>query len=215
MATPKSKSLKASNTTPTAKISETVSAKAAAEVKAAAPAVVAAPAAAAPAVVAAPAAPVVVAPVAVKPAAAVLVAPARDRSAVISLIAKLRDVDAEVARDAAQTLGGLPVDHEAVEALGNVVKNADGYFHSVVRAAAAHTLGKLGDRNAVEALIIATRDPMAEASQEAVIALGLLGDTRALPVLRDIVANAEGFYLEYVQKSAQEAVARINLHKKA
>ena len=200
MATPKnsnkaSKVMKSSNAPSAAKISE-APAKVAAEVAKPA-AVVAAPAAA---VVAAPAVAAVVAPAPVKAAttttvavvAAPVAAPVRDRSAVISLIAKLHDLDAEVARDAAQTLAGLPVDAQAVEALGNVVQNRDGFFHAVVRAAAAHTLGKLASRDAVEALIIATRDPMAEASQEAVIALGLLGDTRALPVLRDIVANAEG-----------------------
>jgi HEAT repeat protein len=80
----------------------------------------------------------------------------------------------------------------------------------VVRAAAAATLGKLGDRRAVEALIEATRDPMAEASEEAVKALGLLGDPRALPTLQAVMRNADGFFLENVRKSAEEASRRIS-----
>src|SRR5450432_2510603 len=49
------------------------------------------------------------------------------------------------------------------------------------RDAAAATLGKLADPRAVDALIHATRDLMAEASEEAVKALGLLHDPRAVP----------------------------------
>ncbi len=134
----------------------------------------------------------------------------RDRTTVVALIAKLRDQDAEAARDAAATLGQLPADAEAVAALGQVLKNADGYFHSVVRAAAAASLGHLGDRNAVDALIAATRDTMAEASEEAVKALGALGDVRALPALETIRRNEKGYYLESVRRAAEQAAGRID-----
>jgi len=172
--------------------------------------------------VAATPAPVVAAPVAVAPKAPVVAANAvantvataprsadRDRSTVVALVTRLRDRDAEVARDAAATLGRLPADSQAVEALGDVLRNAEGYFHSVVRAAAAAALGSLGDRKAVDALIAATRDSMAETSEEAVKALGLLGDRRAIPALEQVVRNENGFFLENVRKSAQDAIKRI------
>jgi len=168
------------------------------------------------------AAPAVPAVVEVKAAVATIAAPAkveakgeviRDRKAVAALVARLRDPEADNARDAAMTLGTLPRDAEAVAALAEAVRNSDGFFHSVVRAAAAQALGKIGDRSAVDALIEATRDSMAEASEEAVKALGLLGDARALPGLEAIVKNADGFYLETVRKSAAEAVARLRQSK--
>ena len=54
-----------------------------------------------------------------------------------------------------------------------------------------------------------TRDPMAEASDEAVQALGMLGDRRAIPTLEAIVKNADGFYLDNVRQSAQRALAQV------
>jgi HEAT repeat protein len=133
----------------------------------------------------------------------------RDRTAIVTLIGRLRDPDAEVARDAAATLGTLPADAQAVAALGEVLLNADGYFHSVVRAAAAASLGTLKAPQSVEALIHATGDTMAEASEEAIKALGRLGDRRALPSLESIVRNQNGFFLEHIRRAAQESAARI------
>jgi HEAT repeat protein len=151
-----------------------------------------------------------VAPTAVTPARAATVAEVRrDRTGVLGLIAKLRDVDADVARDAATALGSLPVDAEAVNALAEAVVNAHGYFHSVVRVAAATALGRLGSHEAVDALIYAVRDPMAEASEEAVRALGLIGDRRAIPALQAAVNNDDGFFLENVRRTAEDALSRI------
>ena len=54
------------------------------------------------------------------------------------------------------------------------------------------------------------RRAMAEASEEAVKALELLGDARRrLPATAVIVQNNEGFFLENVRRTAQEATARI------
>ncbi len=133
----------------------------------------------------------------------------RDRSTIVALIAKLHEADADTARDAAVTLGTLPTDAEAVTALCAAVRNADNYFHPVVRAAAATTLGKLKDPRAVDALIHATGDSMAEASEEAVKALGLLGDRRAISALERIVKNEQHFYLDPVRRTAEEALHRI------
>src|SRR5579862_979939 len=65
------------------------------------------------------------------PAAPVTPAPAVDQ-AITRLIGELRSADADVAREAAVTLGagGNPA---AVTALIEVVDNADGFFHGVVR----------------------------------------------------------------------------------
>jgi hypothetical protein len=160
-----------------------------------------------------PVAAMAVAPVGVQVAVAAVVERkepvTRDRSAVVALMNRLRDPDAELARDAAQTLGSLPVDAAAVDALCAVVVNADGYCHPVVRAAAAAALGQLGDRRAIESLIRGTRDSMAEASEEAIKALGLLGDARASDALRAVVRNENGFFLEHVRKTAEKALERI------
>ena len=140
---------------------------------------------------------------------AVAPAPVRDRSTIVGLIARLRDPDAETARDAAETLGRLPADDEAVGALCAAVRNADGFFHPVVRTAAAATLGLLGDRRAVEALIAGTSDTMAEASEEAIKALGLLGDARAVAALEAAIRNDNGFFLEHVRTAARDALGKI------
>jgi len=145
--------------------------------------------------------------VAAAPVASPVEAP---RPATAALIEKLRHQDAEVARDAASMLGRLPEDSAAVAALSAVLLNVDGFFHAVVRAAAAESLGLLGDRSAVDALIHATGDQMAETSQAAIQALGLLGDKRALPTLTTIQRNANGYYLEFVQRTAASAAARIS-----
>lgn len=133
----------------------------------------------------------------------------RDRTGVVGLIAKLRDVDADVARDAAAAIGSLPADAEAVNALAEVVVNAHGYFHPVVRVAAGTALGRLKAREAVDALVYAVRDPMAEASEEAVRALGLIGDRRAISALQAAINNQDGFFLENVRRTAEEALSRI------
>lgn len=136
--------------------------------------------------------------------------PGRDRTAVLALVAKLRTPDADTARDAALTLANLPADAEAVDALCDVVRNGENWFHPVVRAAASVTLGKLADRKAVDALIVATRDPMAEAAGEAVRSLGLIGDARALPALRAVQANADGYYHESVRRLVPDAIRRLS-----
>ena len=59
------------------------------------------------------------------------------------LIVALRDADADVAREAAASLGSFG--SVAVEPLIAVLHNRDGYYHSVVRAAASHSLARLRD----------------------------------------------------------------------
>ncbi len=120
----------------------------------------------------------------------------------------LRSSSADDAREAAMQLGCLG-DAAAVEPLIEVLFNTDGYFHSVVRAAAAESLARLGDVRAVDALIFAVRDPMAEASAEAVRALANLKDPRAISPLIDVVRNSWGFFLPIVRRAAVLALAKI------
>jgi HEAT repeat protein len=125
-----------------------------------------------------------------------------------SLVEDLARIDADIAREAAASLGLLG-DRSAVEPLINVVANANGYFHSVVRAAAIASLGQIGDPRALATLVAAVRDPMAEASAEAVRALAALGDAQAIGVLIDVVRNADGFYVAIVRRAAVLALAQL------
>jgi HEAT repeat protein len=124
-----------------------------------------------------------------------------DLAAVPALIAALRDADADVAREAAVSLGSLG-SAAAVEPLIAVVNNRDGYLHSVVRAAAAHSLGQLRDGRAVIALRDAISDPIAEVSSEAIGALVMLADPRSVPALLEVVRNEHGFFLPSTRYAA-------------
>jgi HEAT repeat protein len=133
----------------------------------------------------------------------------QDHAAVKTAIAGLRDLDADNARDAATTLGRLG-DASAVEPLIDVVRNANGYFHSVVRAAAACSLGQLKDRRAVEALLQAVSDPIAEPSCEAIRALADLGDPRSANALIEVVRNRSGFYVTSVRRAAVLGLVKLS-----
>jgi len=136
-------------------------------------------------------------------------APAVDGQIVIGLIRDLHDEDADIAREAAIALGstGSPA---AVEALIEVLENADGYYHSVVRSAAASSLARLGDKRAVASLLGAVNDTMAEASAEAVRALADLGDARAVDTLVGVVQNVTGFFQPVVRLAAVHALGRFD-----
>jgi HEAT repeat protein len=124
------------------------------------------------------------------------------------LIAALRDIDADVARDAAGALGTLR-DPSAVEPLIDVLNNANGYFHSVVRAAAALSLAQLGDARAIDALVNSINDPIAEASAEAIRALGTLANGRAVNPLIDVVRNSNGYFAPIARRAAVLALAQL------
>ncbi|HEV7299196.1 MAG TPA: HEAT repeat domain-containing protein [Tepidisphaeraceae bacterium] len=130
-----------------------------------------------------------------------------DREAMMAHIGNLHRADADIAREAAVSLADYR-DAEAVDALMAVVANSDGYYHGVVRSAAAASLAKLGDVRAVDALLSAVRDPMAEASAEAVRALAELGDPRAIEPLVNVIRNVEGYFLPVVRLAAVHALAK-------
>jgi HEAT repeat protein len=131
-----------------------------------------------------------------------------DVAAVPALIGGLRDPDADVARESALALGCLG-SAAAVEPLIAVLHNRDGFFHSVVRAAATTSLGQLRDRSAVVPLLNAINDPVAEISIEAIGALGLLPDPRSIPALLEVVRNEHGFFVSATRRAAILALARI------
>jgi len=124
--------------------------------------------------------------------------PMNDLSA---LFAQLKSPEADTARDAAIELGRTG-DRTALEPLLEVLNNAHGFFHPLVRAAAARSLGQIKDCRATDALIAATADGTAEISEEAAIALGAIGEERAVDPLMNIVANKTGYYLQPVRRAA-------------
>jgi HEAT repeat protein len=123
----------------------------------------------------------------------------------VSLVGKLREPCADTAREAAIALGRAG-NSSAVAALSEVVMNEKGFYHSVVRAAACASLGVIGDRAATPALIRGIADAMAEASAEAVRALALLRDVRAIDPLIEVVGNKMGYYLPVVRLAAVTAL---------
>jgi HEAT repeat protein len=90
-----------------------------------------------------------------------------------------------------------------------VLDNRDGYFHSVARAAASHSLGQLGDLRAVVPLLNAIRDPISEISAEAIRALASLPDPRSVPALLEVVRNERNFYLATARRAAILGLAQI------
>ena len=131
-----------------------------------------------------------------------------DGQSTTALIEALRDPTAEVACEAATALGVL-TERGALHALIDVVVNHDGYFHSTVRTAACESLGRLDDPRGVEALVAAVRDPILETSLAAIHALGKIGDARAFPTMRAIVANSDGFFLPEAQEAAGKILGGI------
>ncbi len=141
-------------------------------------------------------------------AAAMTQVPPLKIDALASLKHILRGDDADAARDAAVALGNT-ADAAAVDALTEVLWNANGYYHAVVRAAAASALGQLRDLHGFEALLFAVRDPMAESSAEAIRALAQLGDTRAVDAILEVVRNPNNYFLNFVRSAAVQALAQL------
>jgi HEAT repeat protein len=76
----------------------------------------------------------------------------------------------------------------------------------LVRKNAARTLGKMGNRDAVPALISALKDPFQGVRVESAKALGLLGDERAFGPLRDALSDDTD---REVRKAASDSVDKI------
>ena len=146
---------------------------------------------------------------ATRSAAAKKLAQLGDRQATSALTEALRDPTAEVAREAAGALGLLN-DSASLHALIDVVMNRDGYFHSLVRTAAAESLGQMKNQSAVDALVAAIRDPICETSIAAIRALGKLGAAGAATALQAVAKNADGYFLPQTQQAAVEVLVIIS-----
>lgn len=128
--------------------------------------------------------------------------------AITALQNALCDPAAEVAQEAALILGKTQKT-SSVDALIAVLENANGYYHSAVRAAAAQSLGQLRDPRAIPSLTKTVRDLFAGPSQSAIHALGLLAREQAVPTLLEVVANANHYFLTSVRVAATETLASI------
>lgn len=80
----------------------------------------------------------------------------------------------------------------------------------LVLRAAAHSLGQIGNRAAVPALLAALQDQEEESDvrREAASALGLIGDKSALPALNGLLGADD----PYLSRAAYDASRRISLH---
>ncbi len=125
------------------------------------------------------------------------------------------DPDAQVRAAAAYALRRFKgtANEMVVVTLLNTLQNQQ--EDAAVRGEAAESLGELGAHQAVPALIAALQDPAANIRLESAFALGLIGDTRALPELTYVAATDQGQVLWggpepwLVKDEANEAIMRI------
>lgn len=129
--------------------------------------------------------------------------------AVAALRAALRDRSVEVAVAAVSSLqivAGL----DARPTLEEVLKNADGYYHPLVRAAAVQALGSLLAPAERAPLLSALRDVDAEVSIAAISALVANAGDAASDALLQVIANSDGFFLPITRLFAARSLARLS-----
>lgn len=143
----------------------------------------------------------------------------RSRSAVASLIERLLTDKQDGVRGAAAVALGDIADASAVSTLAAVLssqvvltgskKNSKSKKEQnpFVLRAAAHSLGQIGNRDAVPALIAALQNEKTEddVRRESAGALGLIGDPSSIPALRLAVTAPD----PYLSKAAHEAIQAI------
>jgi HEAT repeat protein len=140
-------------------------------------------------------------------------------TAVADLVARLADKKDSVRGAAAVALGQI-ANAEAVSSLAAILnqqpvptsgkksrKNKTERNSFALRAA-AHSLGQIGSRAGVPALVVVLQDEKAEddVRREAAIALGAIGDASAIPVLRGALTARD----PYLSQAAQEAIRKIS-----
>jgi HEAT repeat protein len=141
----------------------------------------------------------------------------RSNSSVAALIERLTDKKDSVRGAAAVALGEI-ADAAAVTSLAAVLNPNAGLTESkknkskpernaFVLRAAAHSLGQIGNRAGLPALILVLEDVKAEDDlrREAAVALGSIGDASAIPALRGVLTTRD----PYLSQSAQEAIKKI------
>jgi HEAT repeat protein len=101
------------------------------------------------------------------------------------LLPLLSDADPRVAAAAAEAIGRIGASRAAIEALTNTLVHAE----PQARLHAAAALRWLESPEAFGALVLAAHDEAGDVRQAAVSALGELGDTRAVPLLVELVVG--------------------------
>jgi HEAT repeat protein len=142
----------------------------------------------------------------------------RSSAAVAALIERLTDKKDSVRGAAAVALGQI-ADATAVTSLAAVLNPQAGLTPSkknkskreqnpFVLRAAAHSLGQIGNRAALPALILLLQDEKAEddVRREAAFALGAIGDASAVPALRSVLMTRD----PYLSQAAHEAIRKIS-----
>jgi HEAT repeat protein len=130
-----------------------------------------------------------------------------EAAAVDALVAALRDRSVEVAVAAATALS-VSGGQRAREALLSVLENADGFYHTLTRAAAVHGLGALlapAERAPVER---ALRDLDAEVSIAAISALIACAGGASADALLRVIENSDGFFLPITRLAAARGLER-------
>lgn len=146
----------------------------------------------------------------------------RSRTAVAALVERLTDRKDSVRGAAAVALGQLG-DPTAVTSLAAILDPQAGLMpakkgqknkreqNQLILRAAARSLGQIGNRAGVPALIDVLQDERAESDlrREAASALGAIGDAAAIPALRSVEATSD----PYLGEAAQQAIRRIARHQ--
>jgi HEAT repeat protein len=130
----------------------------------------------------------------------------------------LTDKEAGVRSAAAVALGEIR-DESAVPSLSQVLagrsdkkKKAKAGENEFVMRAAAHSLGQLGSRAALDVLIatLANDANYNDVRREAASSLGLIGDASATPALQTALASSD----PYLAEAARKALRLLSLARK-
>jgi HEAT repeat protein len=135
------------------------------------------------------------------------------------LIGALRDRSVEVACAAASAIAATGGER-AQDALLTVLANADGFYHTLTRAAATYGLGHSALRGAPPRYVRARleqalRDRDAEVSIAAIGALSERYRDTAGDALREVLENRDGFFLPATRLAAARAFGRLGPHTNA
>ena len=107
-------------------------------------------------------------------------------------------------------------DTSAVPSLLFCLNNKDSNYK--IRLAAAEALGKIGDKNAFEALgnvICDEKEKSTYIKESAVVALGMLGDSRALDVFETIMTGKQMFLdkFSYLKERVVESISKFDISR--
>jgi HEAT repeat protein len=131
-----------------------------------------------------------------------------DARAIETLIGALKDSDEYVRREAGEALKGLKpeaISSEADKSLLPMLMEELKDWRTQVREASAMLLGKIGDVQAVEPLILALKDSDYDVRWDAAEALGGIGDARAVDPLIQALKDRSGS----VRGCAAQALGKI------